>query len=240
MKKRYLIVILLISLSGPLFSQQFVSFERHLRLYLSQGLSYNFNVSRDMFDRTDLAFLETPFRIALDVRVVKWLSIYSGVDFVYSYHLYSYNSYEINKHNLFIRLPLHLRFYPMSLRDERYKNFFLSFGFFAHFWPVNGYYINAGGGKIYQGSVYNSTDSMLFPSSVYTPANVGLTISLGNSFLIRDRVLFGLELFSNYLFIPFLNGYRADPDFYLKESVMLNFMVNVGIAFSFGFELYNF
>lgn len=240
MKRLIILVVLATALSAPLAAQQFISYDRNVRLYMSQGLAYNFNVSARMFGRSDLAFLETPFRLAVDTRVVKWLSIYAGLDFVYSYHLYTYRGYEINKHNLFIRLPLHVRFYPMSLRDERYKNFYLSLGLFAHFWPVNGYVINAGGGKVFQGTAYSTEDNMLFPPAVYTKANVGFTISLGNSFVVRENVLFGLELFSNYLFIPFLNGYAIEPNFKIEDDIMLNFMVNVGIAFSFGFELASF
>lgn len=240
MKKVVLLVAFIAALSAPLAAQQFISYDRNVRLYISQGLAYNFNASTRMFDQSDLAFLEAPFRLAVDTRLVKWLSIYGGLDIVYSYHLYAYRGYEINKHNLFIRLPLHIRFYPMTLRDERYKNFYLSLGLFAHFWPVNGYFINAGGGRKFEGSAYRSDDNMLFPSEVYTKANVGLTISLGNSFVVRENVLFGLELFSNYLFIPFLNGYTTEPHFKIDDDVMLNFMVNVGIAFSFGFELASF
>jgi hypothetical protein len=190
--------------------------------------------------KKDLAFIEVPLKINLDFRLIKWISLQFGFDLFYNYHLYQIDDVNINNHNLFIRLPLTLKVYPLSNMDERYNNVYLGFGVFAQFWPLNQYYINTV--QKYSGNAYQPDETLnyLYPGDVYTKSNIGFTFSLGNHFFFSQRAFFGIEMFTNYLFIPFLNGYWATPDYWINEHVMLNFMINVGIGITIGLEFFSY
>ncbi|MCG8568514.1 MAG: hypothetical protein MJB14_00090 [Spirochaetes bacterium] len=237
---RKIIIFLIFIIPCSLFSQKFISLDRSGKLLFGLGIAYNFNISQDLVERYDPVFLEVPFKINFDLRVHHRLSLLFGVNVVYGYHQYLYLEETFHKQNLYIRIPVIFKIYPFSQSQQRYYNVYIGLGIFAHFWLLNWYHYKDENGAQYYGNAYKTEDSLLYPGDIYTKYNVGISLAMGNHFYIGKRAIFGIELFSNFICLPFWNGYFNTPDFYINDHVMLNFQVNVGIGVSIGLELFKF
>lgn len=237
--KKYIFVYVFLYICSTAFSQNVNKIDPIIRLYFSTGASYNFDISLRSFSQTAPVFFDIPFRIAVDVRFINWFSLYAGLETVYAFHLneYEHENLRLQNHNMYIRLPFLVRFYPMVFNNENYQNVYLAVGGFAHFWPVQFYNVyDSDEEETTVENGYFPMHSDLPPAHVYSPANAGLSFAVGNSFPFGKNMLFGLELFMNYMFLPYKNGYYANPAFQIDNWVMLNFYANIGIMISIGIE----
>ena len=221
--------------------KNYYSSETSVRLFINTGISYNFKITTDYSSQIDSLFLDVPLCVGVDTRFIEWFSIYSGVDFLYGLHslkeTIDSETYIFYLHNMFIRIPFIIKFYPFIYKDQAYLNFYLGLGVFAHFWPLNCYYIIPENNAILLGNSYQPSHKKMPPGNIYTPANIGFKFSIGNHFPVSYRTLFGIELYFNYLFIPYVNGYYFNQNYNRGNAVILEFNASVGILISIGINL---
>ena len=214
-------------------------------LYIPFGIGYVANISTDMTRMEQLYGLHVPIGLCVDTRFVAWFSIFSGVEFLYE--LQSFRQSALNEgdpsirhiyHNLQLEVPLVVKFYPFVSKGDQYENMYFAAGLLAHFSPARFYGVNAGDGIVY-GNVYTDTNESMIPAAAYPPANVGIRLGMGNTFMFRDKAGFGMELYLNYLFIPTVCGYWSDPNYIISDNPYLDFNLTVGIAFSVAIRAYS-
>lgn len=241
MLKKLLIITFIISIY-TLDSVEFVKSNNvSARFIISTGLAYNLKLSTNFYYQQDVLPLSIPLKFAFDTRFTEWFSLYTGIDFVYQIRTYNntIGSEQITfyNNNFFIDLPLIFKFYPLASKYDIYENFYIGLGVYPHFWLVNNVYFVMGG-KSYDENAYLTDNANLPPQKIYTPVNAGFYLSIGNHFTISEKVLFGIELFSDYLFIPVINGYNIDPVFLNGNKVaQMDFYLKFGLVMSFAFEL---
>ena len=247
-KNKIFIFIIFLFLINNAYSQSnvdkdipYFGFGTHINVHINLGISYIVNLSTDMDNKSEHFNLDVPFGIAIDTRFIEWFSLYGGIEVLYCVNSFStgyfgsINYYYI--HNLLVRLPYIVRFYPFVYKSEQYENIFLSAGVVINFSPLSYYYIK-NDDKTYYGNIYNSKRSFVLPSDMYSPANIGLRLSMGNNFSISNKNYFGLELYLLYLFIPTINGYVNGLNYNLGGDTLLNFSLSVGIVLSIGIKAY--
>jgi hypothetical protein len=240
LKKTGIFLFVFVSLS--LFSLEFTNENSvSTRFIISTGISYNLKVSTNYYYQQDLLPLSIPLKFGFDTRLTDWFSLYTGIDFVYQIRSFSnaIGSQQITfyNNNFIIDLPLIFKFYPLAQKFDIYENFYVGLGVFPHFWVVNNVYYEYDE-KTHIENAYSTDDKYLPPKKIYTPVNAGFYLSIGNHFLITDKVLFGIELFSDYLFVPVLNGYYTDPQVKSNNGMtQMDFYIKFGFSMSFAFDL---
>ena len=214
-------------------------------LYIPFGIGYVANISTDMTRMEQLYALHVPIGLCVDTRFIAWFSIFSGVEFLYELQSFRQNPQNEEDptirhfyHNLQLEIPIVVKFYPFVSKGDQYENMYFGVGLLAHFSPARFYSINDGDGIAY-GNVYTDANEAMIPSAAYPPANVGLRLAMGNTFMFRDKAGFGLELYLNYLFVPTICGYWSDPNYIIKDDPFLDFNLTVGIAFSIAIRAYS-
>ena len=238
MKKLILISIFFGIFSLNLFCVKYFGYQTSVKVLFNIGITYNFKISTDFAYQRDALFLGIPFQPRVDIRFVEWFSFSFGVDFLYLLHIYrtTYTD-EITfyNNNLIIQTPFIVKFYPLVYKSDTYENFYIGLGLFGNFWAVNTFFYEKNGNSYY-GDSYTSNSNELPPSKVYTPANIGFKLCLGNNFFVTQKNIIGIELYADYLFIPYINGYSSNPNFSTSQNVLLEFVANAGIALSIGFQ----
>ncbi len=245
MKKRLFIIIISIFITFRAFTQEappnVFGTPDSLRLFFNLGAAYNLKITTDYEYQQNDVSLNVPFEINLDYRFRDWFTLNFGLYFAYNFRMYetpfpdeSSITYYMN--SLFIRLPFNIKFHPFVYKNDAYRNFYIGIGFFPHFWPVNGYYY-VKNKKEYYGSNYAPQTSDLIDGRLYSPVNFGTKFSIGNAFLISSKGLFGLELYAEYLFLPYINGYYYGIDYKTNSNVLLEFTASFGVSISFGAQL---
>lgn len=241
MKKRLLILIFILSIFVKINAVNYFGYPFSVKFFTSISAAYNYKISTDYSYQTNGIFMTIPLDFSFDFRFIEWFSINPGISFLYGINSYTstYSSESIGfyNHNLFIRLPFTIKFYPMVYKSDSYANFFLGVGLYGYFWAVNGYYYERNG-KQYYGNRYSTSSALLPPDEIYTPANIGIKLSLGNNFQVAKNTFFGLELFADYLFLPICNGYYNNINYKPSGNVLLEFSGSVGVAVSIGFQVY--
>ena len=246
MKKRFLIIIL-IFIYSTLFSQNqdkqpnVFGTPDSLRLFFNLGVAYNLKVTTDYFYQEYDISLNVPFEINLDYRFKDWFSLNFGLCFAYNFRTYNIpnpdeTSIDYYMNSLFIRLPFNIKFHPFVYKNDDYRNFYIGIGFFPHIWAVNTYYYVKYKNEYY-GNNYTDQNSDLVHGKLYTPVNLGTKFSIGNTFLISRKALFGLELYAEYLFLPYINGYYNGINYKTNSNVLLEFVFSFGVSISFGAQL---
>jgi hypothetical protein len=244
LKKIFIFFILAFISVFNLKSETYFSQERYLRILAGNGISYNFIAKNEYLTRAETFYLELPIIISVDYRIIEWCSINPGLELTYSLRSYQEDAqegfYSFYIHNLFLRIPVIFKFYPMVYQREAYKNFYIGVGLFVHFWPLNAYYYKDADGRTITGSCYNPyMGHDMPPGNIYTFVNIGLKLSTGNFFPISDSLLFGLELYANYLFIPAVNGYYNNINYSRGGGTILEFNGSVGIMLTFAFNVFS-
>jgi hypothetical protein len=90
---------------------------------------------------------------------------------------------------------------------------------------------------VHTGNNYRPYHSEMPPGNIYTPANAGIKFCIGNHFYVSNKTLLGLEFYTTYLFLPFINGYYFGLNYNRGNHVIMEFDLNVGIVFSIGIDL---
>jgi len=213
----------------------------NINLLIATGFAYDFSVSTDLAYKDKYLSIEVPINTGLDFRFSDKFSIYTGIDLLYDIYYYDLkaeddnNSYYI--HNLFIRLPVVIKLYPLVTVNELYSNLYVGFGLFLHIWALNYYFVTTDLGYSLTGSSYFPSHKELPPAGVYTPVNLGFRLTFGNHFQVSEKVLLGVEFFGNYLFIPYINGYYNNIMYNEDGAVIMEFMPSVGVLMSIGINL---
>ena len=235
-------IFLFIMISINIFSIEFArSRSISSRFIIGTGICYNLKVSTNYYYQQDILPLSIPLKFAFDTRFTDWFSLYTGVDFIYQIRTFNntINNEQVTFYNnsFMIDLPLIFKFYPMASKFDIYENFYIGLGLFPHFWVVNNVYFELNDEK-FTLNVYDTENRYLPPKKIYTPVNAGFYLSIGNHFTISDNVLLGIELFSDYLFVPVLNGYYVTPHIVNEDdAVQLDFYIKFGLSMSFAFDL---
>lgn len=235
MKKYLFLSLLIVTFNAAALQQKYN--DQKLYFNIGTGIAYDFNLSEDIFYHNDIVFIDVPLTFEFDYRFKEFVSIMSGVNIVYSHHQYKLNEYDITKNDLFIDIPLNFKFYPIADREESHYFFYIAVGLFIRTWPLNTYTMSYGG-NYYQGNGYAPDNKYIQPGSSYMPVNVGTSLSIGNVLKVSDNVGIGLEIYAKYLFLPYINGYFAEPD--SKDSngkTYLNFWGNTGLKLFISFNL---
>lgn len=239
---RKFLYIFLIFIVVNAFAQQkttVTSQDNTVTLDAGIGVNYNFNFSfdSDIFSRSDIVFLDIPLSIGVDIRRNPYASFYTGLEIIYAYHLYKNLGHEIHNHNLYFRIPLMVKLYPLAIKDPKYWNFYVITGALLHFWAVNAYALEVD--NTFEGGIQYAPDhDCLPPGNIYTPANIGIKLGVGNSFPVAERVFLGLELYTTFYVIPFRNAYYFNENYIdYNGTIMINSMANVGLKFYAAFEL---
>ncbi len=240
MRKIFFIALTVIFFTLNLSSINYFGFPFSAKFFVSLSAAYNYKISTDFSYQTNGVFMTIPLEFNFDFRFIEWFSINPGISFVYGINTYTgvheNNTISFFNHNLFIRLPIQIKFYPMVYKNDNYANFFLGVALFPHFWVANGYYYELNN-KYFYGSRYSPDHKTMPPGGIYTPVNLGLKLSIGNSFLVAKNTYLGLELFADYLFIPIVNGYYNDINFKINDNVILDFSGSIGVSLSIGFPM---
>lgn len=211
-----------------------------LNILINTGISYNFKITTDYNNQSQLFCFDVPLGIGIDTRFIEWFSLYGSVEFIYSINAYKIdiqnkqNLYYIN--SMFIRLPFIVKFYPLVYKSDDYANFYFSSGLLLSFWPIN-YYIIRRENEQFIGNSYFDKNDFMAPINSYTITNLGIRLSIGNQFNISKRGLFGLELYLLYLFLPYLNGYYFNNNYNIGGDVLVEFIMEIGITLTFGIRL---
>ena len=125
---------------------------------------------------------------------------------------------------------------------------FFSAGLVAHFSPARFYQSTTEtkdkddktlDTKTQYGNANTDSISGLFPSSCYVPANVGIRLSMGNTFLFKNKGGIGLEIYIQHLFIPTINGYLSSPQYITTDKPFVDFNFTIGLSFSIAIVAYN-
>ncbi len=241
MKKRfYLFITLLCFLSVYATESQIKDDTPSVFFMSGVGIGYDLDFgSNFIFASTEnRALFDVPLFFEVDVRLNRDFSIGTGIQFIYNLHYYFRSNVEYYRNSLFIDIPVNFRYYPMAKIDPSYSSFYIGAGAFVRFWAVNAmtYY---GDGYNHSANVYdqNQTD-LSYPSQVYSPANIGLSVFLGNRFAITNRVGLGLDFFFKATLIPNINGYWSTPNTVDSHgNVPLSFWADVGAKFFVSVEL---
>lgn len=240
MKKKIIIFAFLL-ISFNIYSFQVYVSTTQLRLLINSGIAYNFKISTDYNVQTESFFMDVPIAVGVDYRINDWFSLYGGIDITYGLHSYRQSMgdlfYTFYIHNLFLRIPVNFKFYPMAHKNPAYDNFYVSPGLFLHFWPMHIYYNVAKDSSISYGNMYAPSHSFMPPKNIYTPVNLGTKLSIGNHFYITNKILFGLELYWTFMFLPYINGYYFNNNYARGGNVILEFNSSVGISISLGIDL---
>lgn len=238
--KKILLLIVFITMTLVMNSQQSVRytvFDPKVTFNLGLGISYDFNFNREIYARNDIIFIDMPLSMEFDIRFRPTVAFTTGADFIYSYHSYKSNGHNVINNSLFITVPLYFKFFPMAeLGEEGYSDFYVALGLTAFFWPVNTYYYKTKSGSV-SGNNYSQSNTEVYPKETYSFANVGLHLGVGNTKAFSDVVSGGIELYINYLFVPYLNGYYRTPHYYENGNVPLNFWGDIGLKIYLGFIL---
>ena len=237
------IILLIILISSSLIAQDFDYYSEHpnVKLYVNFGFSYHFPITTDYNTQTDALFLDFPLNIGVDIRTREWVSFYTGIEFIYGINYQKliiedqYYAFYIN--SLFIRIPLVAKFYPFSKKNDAFHNFYFGVGGILHFWPVNYYYVITYDNLIHTGNSYSPYHSELPPGNIYTPANAGFKFCIGNHFFVSNKILLGVEFYTTYLFLPYINGYYFSQNYNRGENIILEFDLNIGVVFSIAIDL---
>lgn len=233
-------LIIIISFTNP--QKRIEKSATSVRFYFNTGVSYTFPITTDYISQIDIGTINIPLSFGFDIRFKDWLSLYTGTDFIYGIHFTKRTidgiNYEYYFHNMFIQIPLLVKFYIMYDKDPAYSNFYIGLGGFLHFWPVNFYYIKTNTDLIHSGNTYNPAHSEIPPGNIYTPINIGLKVAIGNHFYVSDRTLLGLEFYLNYLFIPTVNGYYFGQNYNRGNAIILEFSGSIGMIISIGFDMF--
>jgi hypothetical protein len=240
MNKKFLLIILT-CVAFSSYGRNYFGYEYSSRLYLSSGINYNFIITSDQNFFYDSYHFSIPLLMTLDFRFIEWFSLAPAFELDYSLETMRLRdtlpvSDLVYNHSLIIKLPLNIRFYPLVYKNDLYQNFYLSVGFFPWFWTVNAFYYERDRVK-YSGNAYQTEDPIFPDPGVYTPVNGGIKLAIGNSFPVHDKVLVGLELFGEYLFAPYVNGYSGNLNYAPYGPVVLKFNASFGALLSIGFEL---
>jgi len=243
MKKR-LLVIIFIFIYSTLFSQdkqpKIFGTPDSLRLFFNLGVAYNLKLTTDyLFQEYDVS-LNFPFEINFDYRFKEWFSLNFGLYFAYNFRTYSIinpdnTTIDYYMNSLFIRLPFNIKFHPFVYKSDDYRNFYVGIGLFPHFWPVNTYYYKYR--EEYYGDNYTNQNENLIDGKLYTPVNFGTKFSIGNAFVISKKALFSFELYAEYLFLPYTNGYYYGINYKTNSDILLEFAITFGVSISFGIQL---
>lgn len=239
--KKKLFVSILLFVSFNIFSYQVYFSATRLRLLFNTGIAYNFKISTDYNVQTESFFLDIPLSAGIDYRAKDWFSLNAGLDVTYGLHTYLQNIngtvFTFYIHNLFLRVPLNFKFYPLAHKDPAYDNFYIAPGVFLHFWPMHLYYITSKTVGTNTGSMYDPTHTYLPPKNIYTPVNLGTRLAIGNHFYVSNKILFGLELYWTFMFIPYINGYYFNNNYSRGGNVIIEFNSSVGVSVSIGVDL---
>jgi hypothetical protein len=242
MKIKFIILLLFIVCS-PLIAQQLDYYSEYpnVKLYINFGLSYHFPITTDYYTQTESLFLDVPLTIGVDIRTREWVSFYTGLELIYGINYQKFiiedEFYTFYTNSFFIRIPLIAKFYPLVKKNEAFHNFYLGVGGVLHFWPINYYYIITPDNLIHTGNAYQPYHNEHPPGNIYTPANLGFKFCIGNDFYVSNKILLGVEFYTTYLFLPYLNGYYFNQNYNRGENVILEFDLNIGLVFSIGIDL---
>lgn len=234
-------VLILLFLNIFFYSAAYDYENLNIKLLFSAGFAYDFTPSTDIYYKENPVFIEVPLNVNLDFRFRERFSLFTGLDLSYAVYTYNNTYYKTNIyfHNIFIRIPFTVKFYPITHLDEAYENFYIGLGLFLHVWVLNYYFIQSKYGYNKTGNAYFPTHEETPPGKVYTPANIGFKLSLGNVFYLSDKTLLGFELYASYLFIPFVNGYYQNINYNLDNGIIMDFCPSVGALFYIGVDLTN-
>ena len=212
-----------------------------IRLFINPGIAYHFPITTDYSTIDSTIFMEIPLNINVDIRSSDWISLLTGIEFSYGINYQKLTldeeKYAFYLHNLFIKIPLLLKIYPMVKKHDAYYNFFFGIGGFLHFCPLSLYLVYTESNLIHSGNIYRPSHSEMPPGNIYTPVNLGFRFSVGNHFYISNKMQLGIELFSNYLLIPPVNGYYFGMNYRRGSNVIMDFDLSVGVVFCFGIIL---
>ena len=219
-------------------------YESNVTIYGAIGVSYNFPASNiQLIQYKEYYSFNTPLSFGINIQFIEWWSLYIETGFVYNLSGYKEirdnNSLVFYNHNFKINLPISARFYPMVYRGEKYENFFLSIGLIAGFHPVNYFLVVRNNKDTITADGYN-TDNEIFPApSIYMPVNPGIKVVMGNAYKVSEKALIGLDVFSEFLFIPIKNGYLAKPVYKdITGKVPIEFSVSIGISITIGYRVF--
>jgi len=213
----------------------------NINLIIATGFGYDFSVSTDLSYKEKFLFIEVPINTGVDLRFSDRFSVYTGIDLLYGVSYYDLIAENDNNiyytHNLFIRLPVVIKLYPLVTINEMYNNLYVGFGLFLHIWALNYYYVTTHYGYSLTCSSYFPSHKEMPPEGVYTPVNIGFRFTFGNQFHVSDKVLLGIEFFADYLFIPYINGYYNNIMYEEGGAVIMEFMPSIGVMISIGINL---
>lgn len=230
-------------ISSPLIAQNYDYYREHynIKFYINLGFSYHLPITTDYDSQTEAFFADIPLTFGVDIRTRNWTSFYTGLELIYGINyqrlLIDDEYYSFYTNSFFIRIPLIAKFYILAKKGEAYENFYLGVGGILHFWPVNSYYIITYDNLVHTGNNYRPYHSELPPGNIYTPANAGFKFCIGNHFYVSNKTLLGLEFYTTYLFLPFVNGYYFNQNYNRGNKVIMEFDLNVGVVFSIAIDL---
>jgi hypothetical protein len=241
MMKRIIIILLLLGISSLLTASEkekppMFSMQPSIRLSGAAGITYQFKVSTDTSSTMDIVNLEIPVRVILDYRFIEWFSLSWSIEAAYGIHLYTAaptgDTYNYYIHSIFVRVPFMVKFHPLVYKSDRFWNTYLAVGLFFHAWPLNYYQLLADTTTL-SGNSYKPTHTEMDPAGIYSPVNIGFRFAIGNQFDIRARGFFGTEVFTNFLFLPVINGWYKDG-WNRGYQTVVDFSLTIGVAVSFG------
>lgn len=239
-KKNYALVGIIFLLSFPAYSVSANLEMNETRIFFQTGvgIAYDLDFGSDFFYNTmNRTFFDVPLFFEIDVRFLPVISLGTGISFIYNLHYYVQNEFDFYKNSLFIDIPFHVKFYPFSKIDNSYSSFYLGFGAFLRLWAVNTYAIYSKENS-YIGNAYEPGTNLVLPGECYMPANVGISLFLGNVMRLTEQFGLGIDLFLKYTFIPYVNGYLTQPNARDRSgNVALGFWADVGIKFFVSVEL---
>lgn len=235
--RKLLLYICFVVMTGILSAMEMSYSETRYYFNIGAGIAYDFNINSEFFARDDVAFFDVPFSLEFDVRFHENVSVGSGINGVYTYHMYSLNGFSIQNHNMFVDIPLNFKFYPLAGREDSHYFFYCGAGIFVRLWAVNRYVMSSSS-VTYEGDGYSPDNEYIQPGESYMPVNIGTQFSIGNVLKLNDVVGLGLEINAKYLFMPFINGYLASPAATDNDGqVYLNFMANTGVKLFISFDV---
>ncbi len=229
----------------------------HVDLHILFGFGYIFNCTTDFeYFSTPFSF-NTPVGLGVDVRFMEWFSLYTALTFQYELQSFSFSNpktalltdyTQVFYHNLQLSMPVMIKFYPFVYKSDNYERMYFACGLIAHFSPARFYKsvvktADNEGNEIETNVIYGNAlrDAVqpLFPSACYVPANIGLRLSVGNTFLFKDTAGIGLEFFVQHLFIPTINGYLSQPKFEIGGTPFVDFNLTLGFSFSIAIRTFS-
>lgn len=240
--KKYIFLIIILSFASLIInSYDYYATHTDIKLNINLGFSYHLPITTDYNTQAASLFLDVPLCIGVDIRKSDWVSFYTGIEAIYGINYQKFliedEYYYFYTNSLFIRIPFMAKFYPMFKKNDAFQNFYIGIGGILHFWAINYYYVVTSENLVHTGNNYKPYHDEMPPGDIYTPVNLGLKFCIGNHFYVSNRVLLGIEFYTTYLFIPFINGYYFSRNYNRGGNVILEFDLNAGLAFSIAVEL---